>query len=242
MDISLATILGGIVVVLLIAVAVYVMLRKSSNTDKLAKEFLDGFAETITESIVDIIKGFKPDEFSSLEEFETAVLNKIYDDIWDYVDSEAKIAYKNNTIVSAVLSILTKDMVIKYVDQLIESINAKETIANKFAEANIAKMDIESEDKALDEKFSDQSEYVESVDTIELDKAILDQPSAEQVASLNPPTDEEESFNIEDDSQEIVSDTPVIVTSTDKNGKTIYYEVTDGKKKRVTKDYALSHM
>ena len=43
------------------------------------------------------------------------------------------------------------------------------------------------------------------------------------------------------DAMEIITDKPIIVTATDKNGNTLYYEVdSNGKKKRVGKDYAKS--
>ena len=63
------------------------------------------------------------------------------------------------------------------------------------------------------------------------------------MAAINPQREEEEDFNAEDDSMEIVTDKKEIITAKSKTGHDLYYEVdVDGKKKRVSKEYALQHM
>ena len=65
----------------------------------------------------------------------------------------------------------------------------------------------------------------------------------EEIAAINPQREEEEDFDAEDDSMEIVTDKKEIITTKSKTGQDLYYEVdVDGKKKRVSKEYALLHM
>ena len=74
---------------------------------------------------------------------------------------------------------------------------------------------------------------------MELPPAEIHEPTADELASLNPPTDNDEEVYTEDDpTMEIVTD--YIITKENKNGQVRYYHV-DGstnKKRQVSKTYA----
>ena len=118
-------------------------------------------------------------------------------------------------------------------------------IANDFAAYSIEKCSdsIVEEDKKLEEEYSDKDQYVETSNDDELAPAEDKAHTEEEIAAINPQREEEEDFDAEDDSMEIVTDKKEIITAKSKTGQDLYYEVdVDGKKKRVSKEYALQHM
>ena len=118
-------------------------------------------------------------------------------------------------------------------------------IANDFAAYSIEEGSdsIVEEDKKLEEEYSDKDQYIETSNDDELAPAEDKAPTEEEIAAINPQREEEEDFNVEDDSMEIVTDKKEIITAKSKTGQDLYYEVdVDGKKKRVSKEYALQHM
>ena len=98
---------------------------------------------------------------------------------------------------------------------------------------------VNAEDKKLADEFSDQTKYVEDGSDDELPPAKDPEYTEEDLANLNPPSDTEEEYNENDPSMEIVEGGD-IKSIKDKNGNTQYYEVKDGKRRRVSKEYAAS--
>ena len=118
-------------------------------------------------------------------------------------------------------------------------------IANDFAAYSIEECSdsIVEEDKKLEEEYSDKDQYIETSNDDELAPAEDKSHTEEEIAAINPQREEEEDFNVEDDSMEIVTDKKEIITAKSKTGQDLYYEVdVDGKKKRVSKEYALKYM
>lgn len=241
MNQELVTILIGILIAAILVVAGYFSIKKKKQNEEDAEEFLRGLSNEIIGMITIIIGQFDPDIYDSAQDFEIDVLEKIYDITWDYVKNQVSEAYKDNAIVKAVFNILDKEYVLNFVRSIIETNDVKVSIMSAYAYPKISSGIYEEEDKKLSEEYSDQDQYVESSSVEDLEPAKEEVHTEEEIAAINPPTDNEEDYNVEDDSMEIITDKPIIVTATDKNGNTLYYEVdSNGKKKRVGKDYAKS--
>ena len=135
--------------------------------------------------------------------------------------------------------------VVKFINDIMEQNGITDKIANDFAAYSIeeGRDSIVEEDKKLEEEYSDKDQYIETSNDDELAPAEDKAHTEEEIAAINPQREEEEDFDAEDDSMEIVTDKKEIISAKSKTGQDLYYEVdVDGKKKRVSKEYALQHM
>lgn len=243
MNVNLISVIGGVIILAILIAIILITTVKSSGTTKKAKEFLAGLSDNLLEIVIDTIAGFNPKDYSSAEEFEATILYKIYDRAWDYVSHELESGFENNIIIKAVFNKIDKDFLIKFIDTIIEENNIAEKIRNNFASIVIDSGDIEKADKEAAEQFADDTQYVENSEDVELNPAEPIVPTDEELAALNPQKDDEEEFDPEDESMEVIDDKPEIIKVQDKRGRTLYYEVgPDGKKKQVSKEYANSVM
>ena len=76
------------------------------------------------------------------------------------------------------------------------------------------------EDKILQDKFKDPDQYIEDSTTSDLPPVEKTEPTAEELSKLNPPKDEEEEYDPEDESMEIVDDDTYIDDKGRKRNKT----------------------
>ena len=241
MSVNLISIFAGLFILAILIFITLFTIVKSSGSKKKAKEFLMGLYDNLLNLMVDTIAGFDPKKYSSLEEFEAAILYTIYDRCWDYVSHELESGFENNEIIKAVFKRIDKDFLIKFIDKIIEEAGISDKIKNKFGCVAISSGEIEKADQEAAEHFADESQYVENSDDVELNPAEPIVPSEEELAALNPQKDDEEEFNPEDESMEVLDDKPEIISVQDKRGRTLYYEVdSSGKKKQVSKAYAES--
>lgn len=245
MNYGIVSVLCGIAIVAIGAGALYVSYKKSENNKEKAKEFIEGLSDKILSLSISIINSFKSEyTYKTIDEFEISVLNKIYNDTFDYVKQEAEKAFEKDLLAKAIISSIDKEDVVNLVNNLINKKNLENLILAKFAPEQKEVEAIEEEDKAIEEQFSDQDSYVENVETVEPEPAKEIIPTEEELKKLNPQKeDEDDNINIEDDSVEIIVDKPEIISTQDKNGNELYYEVDkDGRKKRVSKKYALEQL
>ena len=241
MSVNLISIFAGLFILAILIFITLFTIVKSSGSKKKAKEFLMGLYDNLLNLMVDTIAGFDPKKYSSLEEFEATILYTIYDRCWDYVSHELESGFENNEIIKAVFKRIDKDFLIQFIDKIIEEAGISDKIKNKFGCVAISSGEIEKADQEAAEHFADESQYVENSDDVELNPAEPIVPSEEELAALNPQKDDEEEFNPEDESMEVLDDKPEIISVQDKRGRTLYYEVdSSGKKKQVSKAYAES--
>ena len=239
------TVLESAVGIILLAVAViaFVIYSKTKKTNIAEIEkFLVNLSDTIIVGIVDTIKNIDTHDFPTFEEFEKELLEKIYNDCFIYIKTTIEKAFDENgdKFLKYALTYLTYDKVKEFIDSLIEKIDGKSLLQAKYMDDR--KDEIENEDKELEAKFSNSDEYVEEINPEDLESATVTIPTEEELAKLNPPKDEDEDYDSDDDSMELLPE-PEIVVEQDKNGKDIYYEIDEtGKKKRVSKEYAISKM
>ena len=236
----------SILVVLVCCTLLGVFIYTKTRDKKIITNFLEKFSEDVTKDILSVIKQTDVKEFASFEELEKNVLNKVYDDSFKLLREIASKEVENNSAFAIVIDKLTPELVNKFVDKILIKENAEETLKYNYLTEITPIM--EEEDKKLQEEFSDEEKYIEDIESAEIEEeGFVDEPTEEELQELNPPRegDEEEPLDENDISMEVLDDEPKseIVTSSDKNGNVLYYEISpNGKKKRVSKEYAISKM
>lgn len=236
-------IFGGIILLVIFIFVIAMELRKYSGK-KTAMTFLQELGDEILNIILDTINSASPEKFPTLYDFNTYLINEIYDNVWDFVSKKAESDSTIDSITKAVFKYIDSDILEQFINDIISKNNIDEKIANSFAAYSIENSEsIVEEDKKLEEEYSDDDQYIETSSDDDLAPAENKEPSNEELASLNPEREDEEEFNVEDDSMEIITDKKEIITARSKTGQDLYYEVdANGKKKRVSKEYALQHM
>ena len=236
MNTSLVTIIGAVIIaaIIIFCIYLYTKLGKDKKYIKAANQFLEGIQGKLLATINDIIDNYDFNTKKSLEEIETEILTKIYDNVWDYILETMN--KSENKLIQLASKIITKEFVIDHLNKLIEEIGIKNTISSRYAAQNIksnSEAVIEA-DKKLQEEFA-KEDYIEDADNIELPPAEKEQLTEEEASKLNPPTDEVV-YSDDDTSVEVVE--KKIILRHDKNNKPLYYEMDeDGALKRVTKKY-----
>ena len=237
-------ILIGLVVLLIFVFVIVMELRKSSDK-KAAIKFLQDLGDEILDVILRTISETSPKDFKSLEDFNNYLVDKIYNQVWNFITVKASSDDVIDKVTKAVFTYVDGDTLVKFINDIMEQNGITDKIANDFAAYSIEEGSdsIVEEDKKLEEEYSDKDQYVETSNDDELAPAEDKAPTEEEIAAINPQREEEEDFDAEDDSMEIVTDKKEIITAKSKTGQDLYYEVdVDGKKKRVSKEYALQHM
>ena len=235
-------IIGGVILVLIAAAVVFFTLRKKNS--KAAMEFIEGLSNAILEIILTTIAEAVPDkdQHQTLADFEAALIQNIYNTVWDYVAKKAEESQDIDAITKTVFKLIKKEQVVAFIDKLFEDNNIFTKMEDQYAvRANEISAKAEEEDATLEKEYSNQEDYVEVSKEEDLEPAREEEHTPEEIAALNPERDEEEEFDMEDVSQEIIVEAgkKEIITTLDKNGNTLYYEISpDGKKTRVSKAYA----
>lgn len=223
-SINLQTIIGGIIILAVIVFAIWFRLKTHpSKADKQAAEdFLNGLADNIYKMITKIINEIDLSKYDSLENLESDILKKIYDSVFDYIQSQLAEAANEDILSALVLKVLDKDTIYKFIDKLINNKDVNGQLTNLWDSNKIKEQssDIENEDKELTEEYSDQTKYADKIDDKEnlqdslppAEEPVLTQ---EELNSINPQKDEEEEYNPNDISMEIVEDDTYI----DKRGR-----------------------
>ena len=237
-------ILIGLVVLLIFVFVIVMELRKSSDK-KAAINFLQDLGDEILDVILKTISETSPKDFNSLEDFNNHLVDKIYNQVWNFITVKASSDDVIDKVTKAVFTYVDGDTLVKFINDIMEQNGITDKIANDFAAYSIEECSdfIVEEDKKLEEEYSDKDQYIETSNDDELAPAEDKSHTEEEIAAINPQREEEEDFDAEDDSMEIVTDKKEIITAKSKTGQDLYYEVdVDGKKKRVSKEYALQHM
>ena len=205
----------GIALVLIFGTIVYLKYKLSPNADdkEKAKNFLIQLKDDLYDLMINTIIEFDYSKYASISEMEIDVINSVIDTCKTSIRKE--IEESKDLLSVLVLKCLDSEMIEKFIMDLIkefdinDKVNTKigEVVKDRYAEA-------EEEDKELVNKFSDQSLYVEEELPIE-DLPPAEKPvvNPEVLANLNPQVDEEEEFNSEDESMEIVDEETYVDTN-----------------------------
>lgn len=243
MNNNLISIIGAIMILAIVIFVVYFSLKKKDNGSKEALEFLNGLKDELIKIAINTAQTVDPSSYKSAEEFELVVLNEVYDKTWDYVQQQIKEKFNDSSTLKLLSEIIDKDYVINFIDNIYENFGINQKIQGQYASYQLEHNNPSTNEEKLKQKFSDKTQYNEESTDEDLEPAKEVVLTEEEASKLNPQKDEEEEFNIEDDSMEIIQEEekPNVIRVTNKSGQTLYYEIDkDGKKKRVTKEYALS--
>ena len=230
-------------IVIAIAILVNVLLRKNKNkySSTAALDFLKGLEDVLEKKITVIILGTDMDKYNSLVEAEADIIKQIYDELWNYIQEQMEIASKNDTLSAIAMKFINKDFVIKFIDTIMDKYHFADKLSAEWGDHYKKAIETSGSDTS---EYSDEKEYYsnEEVSTEDLPPAEDVKPTEEDLAKLNPQTEEEsEDYDAEDNSVELVDPEPTIIVQRDKNDVPLFYQVDEnGKKTRVTKEYAAS--
>ena len=220
---TLLTLIGGVIVLALIIIAIVIRMKNNpSAADKeAAKKFLEGLEDTFYKKMLDIITNINFTKYDSVGTMEANIICDIYDTIWDYIQDKTKDLVKEDILTALIVKVLDKEFVNDFIDNLV----VKYKINDKLEEAwnnNFKTKSNEAveEDKILQDKFKDSDQYIENSTTSDLPPVEKTEPTAEELSKLNPPKDEEEEYDPEDESMEIVDDDTYIDDKGRKRNKT----------------------
>lgn len=208
MDNAWIPILVGVILVLIFGTVVYLKYRLSPKQEdkEEAKNFLLQLKDDLYALMIDTIIEFDYTKYTSIAEMEIEVVNSVIDTCKQTIKNAIKDSQDILSIL--VLKCLDNDMIEKFILQLIEEYAVKEKVDTKIGEIIKDRYsEAEEEDKALAEQFSNQDLYVEEEIPVK-DLPPVDEITipADELAKLNPQVDEEEAFNSEDESMEIVEE------------------------------------
>lgn len=223
MNNTLLTTIGGVIILCFIIVAILIRFKtnKASYNKNEVKEFLNGLSNVFYDKVVDIINNIDFSVYGSLEEMETAIISEMYDTIWEFVESKLKELSKTDVVTAIILKTLDKKVVEDFLEEWMndnEIINKLEARWNDNFKSNVEET-VEN-DKKLQEEFSG-SDYNESFSEEDLAPAAERvEISNEEMASLVPPSDDEEEYNPDDESMEVLDDDTYVDDSGRKRSKT----------------------
>lgn len=243
---NLITIIGGIIVLAIIIGVVTLVIKKKNNNTQAAIEFLEGLGDELLVIIVKTVKEIDPATIDSIEEFEVIVLNSIYDKTWDYVENQINTKLDDDSLMKTIMSIVDKEYVIKFIDQLCERTGITDSIQGEYAAYRLSVNKPEEQEAAMIKEYSDDEKYHEEASDEDLAPAVEPVHSEEEIAALNPQRDEEESYDVEDDSMEMIPEAEEIgkvMVNKDKLGRWLFFEVdAEGKKTRLSKTEAIPRL
>ena len=193
--------IGGLIGLVVIAVAIFCYYKfciPKTEDKNSALEFITGFRSVFENIVERIISEIDITQYKAIEEFESDVYGIAYDECWEYVEEAAQEALKNSAIGTLVAKCVTREVVEEVIDMIISELfvgKMEATYSTRWNET--AKASIEEDAKLQEEADKYEAEEVE-VEPVEEIVEKVDE------AELNPQKDEEEEFNPEDPTQEIV--------------------------------------
>ena len=194
-------------VVVLLALLVYVYMRTKSNQKAESKlnEFFDGLADTFKKIIIEDIERVDLSNFHSIEMLQIEMLNKLYDELWDYtMGCMTKLHSTDDVLYAVVKKVISKDKLMAYVTIIYESAPVQEKLAS-ILEAAFKKSNeslLEEEEKRTAEAANYEAGLVDCKPVPELDPTC----ASGNEDGLNPQKDEGEPLSTEDESVEVLEE------------------------------------
>ena len=225
MDNGILVTIISVIFLALIVFFIYMSKKKLKNGKEEANKFLDGLKDALYNQLVDVIKNFDYSKISNLNEAEIIIIDKMIDTGNKYVQTEIS---KSTSILSTIaLKVLNAQFIDNFINTVINNIDifksVEEQLGDRYQELYKTYV---KEDSDLQKEYSNESIYYINDKNIKLDSTngitLLESdedglekrgftlPSKAEEAKLNKPIEEEESFNENDESMEIVEE---VVTS-----------------------------
>lgn len=205
------------IIALIVIVAIIIILDKKfipSKADKQkARDFLVSLKDTIHAVMLKAISEFNFSTYTGTDDIEIDMIGDIFIAIKDCIEIEAyntKNDLKPLVIKALESPLLIDDFIMTMIDEYKIKDVIYDTVNNYIQSKNI---EIESEDKKLEEQFSSDDYNEEEMEV--LPEAVKEEVPEEELKKLNPPSDEEEAYNANDSSMELVNEDIFY----DKNGR-----------------------
>lgn len=222
---ALMSIISSIIVLAIIGTIFYIRLKNSPKEEdkESARKFLEGLKDGLNNLIVGIIRDFKYDDYDNFVDIKNDVLIRINDMCETYIDQ--KISESNDVLSILALKALKSGMISDFIDEVISNFNVEGTIevhATRILQANLDES--EKEDKELQEEFKSETDYYLekecTVDQLEkVSEEELKEEEEKHISEIKPPRDDEEEYNPEDPSMEILKE-----DETGDEDNNIYYD------------------
>lgn len=242
---SLEVLIGGIVIAIFVIAAIVIRIRKSKDIGgkEEAKKFMEELEDLIYTMIVNIVNSFDITKYETIEDMESAILNEIYLEIWNFVEAKLEKAAQEDLLSAIALKFLNKEFVYDFIQKILDQYKIMENLDEQYKANAIMESEAEilEEDAKLAEQFSDTKEYnvdelshqeisemykeeddnellsdiptriaiiearLEDDSVSEVEKSLL-RTELEALKNLKPQREEEESYNPEDASMELIED------------------------------------
>ena len=196
-----------LLVALMVGLFLYLRYKSQpTEADKLrAEDFLNGLRDHVLASIAEILKDFDYSSYTDFAQLEYDLITKVSDTCNGYIQEE--LAKSTDILSTMVLKVLQSGMIEEFVRQCMEHMKvdkaAEAVLADKIAEYQEIAIEMEAQYKAA---YADPTKYVENPEDIVYEDPTPEVIPEEELNKLNPQRDEEESYNAEDDSMEIVEE------------------------------------
>lgn len=188
-------------------------IKRRSKGKEIANIFLEGLRDSIYNNMLKVIKKFKYNNYDNLVGIETAVIKEMISSSVEYIENEI---IESSTLTKLTIKFLTTDYIEKFVKNIVNSIdvlkNIEKQLGDKYEE--FAKNTIVEEEKYTEE-FKNNN-YYESDEDVKLEyteNRELTEEEKEEFKNLNPQIEEEESFNKDDDSMEVIDESKYYIDS-----------------------------
>lgn len=199
------TTIGGAIVAVVFIVAVYFFLRyRNGNNEenkKAADEFLQSLSDQIEKMLLEIVTKVDIKDYKTLEDLESAIFNLAYTDIWGFIEKQVKEAVDNKVISAVVGALVTRENVEAFIDILIKKVNIMQRAESQWAVAMASGCkEAENFEKEIVEKNAAYASGNVDIEKHEQTEYDVDPMKT----GINPEREDEETFNAEDESMEIV--------------------------------------
>ena len=201
-----------IILIGLISFSIYI--KRRAKGKEIAKIFLEGLRDNIYNNMLKVIKKFKYNNYDNLVGIETAVIKEMISSSVEYVQNEI---IESPTLTRFAINFLyTTDTIENFVKIVVNSIDVSKNIEKQLGDKyeEFVKNTIAEEEKYTEE-FKNNN-YYESDEDVKLEyteNRELTEEEKEEIKNLNPQTDEEESFNKDDDSMEVIDESKYYIDS-----------------------------
>ena len=206
------TTIGGaiVAVVILLGLFLYYKFGRKNNTknEEALNEFLESLSGQIESMITKIISSIDITQYTTLEELELDIFHIAYKDVWSFVSEQVSIALGNNSISPIIGSLLTQERVEKFIELIIERCGLMSVAATNWNKRiEVASQEAEQFEKDVADK---NKAYEDGKMDIDEKNFVAEEYKDENVnGELIPPSEEEQAYDEDDISQEIVEDEEV---------------------------------
>jgi hypothetical protein len=206
MDNTLLSVLIGLGVAIVFGAIVFFKYKFSpKETDKqAANDFLELLRDELYDLVLQTIIDFDYTKYSNIADLEIEVINSVTETCKKCINDE--LADSKDMLSVLILKCLDSGMIEEFINKIIKEFGVEELVENKISEMVEEKYDAAiAEDEEISAKFND-SESFNEVEMDELPAAEEEKVPEEVLKTLNPQVEEEESYNEDDDSMEVLDD------------------------------------